>query len=116
MPPARSAYTAKAWSSAIPLFFGVNGVNRPVDGSSRLTAPAHVAIQIFPCLSSASDRTASEFRLLVCLLKCWNRPEARSNRLRPPPSVATHVLPRESSRNAITELKLRLVASPATER
>jgi hypothetical protein len=36
--------------------------------------------------------------------------------LSPPPSVATHVAPRASSRNAITELKLRLDASPATER
>jgi hypothetical protein len=43
-------------------------VNRPLCGSNRLTPPAHVAIQIFPDRSSASDSTASEFRLLVVLL------------------------------------------------
>jgi hypothetical protein len=57
-----------------------------------------------PKRSSASARTASEFRLLVVEEKRWNFPVARSKRFTPPPSVATHVPPRESSRNAITEL------------
>ena len=64
----RSVWTANALSSAIALFFGVYGVKRPFCGSKRLTPPAHVAIQILPDRSSASDSTASEFRLLVAVV------------------------------------------------
>ena len=52
----------------MPLFFGVNGVKRPVAGSNRLTPPAQVAIQIFPRRSSVIESTASELRLLVCVV------------------------------------------------